>query len=57
MKALQEEGMYLLLDLGQGKWSINREFPSYNMDLLNRYKRTVDAFAKSIETPIVLFPY
>ncbi|KAJ3414920.1 1,3-beta-glucanosyltransferase gas1 [Chytridiales sp. JEL 0842] len=46
MNALQEKGMYLLLDLGQVTNSINRNDPSYTLQLLDQFKATMDAFSK-----------
>ncbi|KAJ3330009.1 1,3-beta-glucanosyltransferase gas1 [Blyttiomyces sp. JEL0837] len=46
MNALQSKNMSLLLDLGHGKWSLNRANPEYTIELLNRMKATIDAFSK-----------
>ncbi|KAI8985983.1 Glucanosyltransferase-domain-containing protein [Pilobolus umbonatus] len=46
MKSFANEGIYLLLDIGTPKYSINRKTPEYNVHLYNAYKSTVDAFLK-----------
>lgn len=46
MSALKDANMNLILDLGQGKDSINRAFPSYNQNLLDRYKKSIDTFSQ-----------
>lgn len=46
MKMLQDAGIYVVLDLGEPKTSINRDTPAWNLELYNRYTSVVDAFAK-----------
>ncbi|TPX35920.1 hypothetical protein SmJEL517_g01747 [Synchytrium microbalum] len=46
MNALAQGNVYLLLDVGSGKQSINRANPSYTVELLKGYVKTVDAFSK-----------
>ncbi len=45
MKALGDAGMYLLLDIGSGTHSINREKPQYTLSLFNRYQKVIDTFS------------
>ncbi|KAJ3089819.1 1,3-beta-glucanosyltransferase gas1, partial [Quaeritorhiza haematococci] len=45
MNFIAKQGMYLILDLGRGKSSIDRNKPSYTLDLLEKYKAAVDVFA------------
>ncbi|KAK9765873.1 40S ribosomal protein S27 [Basidiobolus ranarum] len=46
MKALEDAGIYLVLDIATPTYSINRKDPEYDIDLLDNYKKTADAFAK-----------
>jgi len=46
MKLLEDAGIYLALDLPSPDFSINRSDPSYDLEILNHYKRNVDAFLK-----------
>ncbi|KAJ3089290.1 hypothetical protein HK102_006736 [Quaeritorhiza haematococci] len=48
MKALSDSNMYLLLDLGKAKSSVNRDDPAstWNAGLVERYKLTLRNFAK-----------
>ena len=45
MKALENAGMYLLLDIGSGTHSINREKPTYTLSLFNRFQKVIDSFS------------
>ncbi|ORX99597.1 hypothetical protein K493DRAFT_141880, partial [Basidiobolus meristosporus CBS 931.73] len=45
MNALADKGIYLVLDLSTPKYSINRKDPRYDVEILNHYKKTADAFA------------
>ncbi|KAI7887549.1 hypothetical protein K492DRAFT_217546 [Lichtheimia hyalospora FSU 10163] len=46
MKAFEDAGIYLLLDIATPKFSINRETPEYDTRLYAAYTKTVDAFLK-----------
>ncbi|KAI0244508.1 1 3-beta-glucanosyltransferase gel4 [Massospora cicadina] len=46
MDLLEGAGIYLALDLPAPNFSINRNEPSYDLDILNHYKANVDAFIK-----------
>ncbi|KAI9292190.1 hypothetical protein K502DRAFT_95019 [Neoconidiobolus thromboides FSU 785] len=46
MKLLEQNNIYVALDLPVPKYSINRADPSYTLDILNHYKQNVDAFIK-----------
>jgi len=48
MSALADAGIYLVLDVNNSQYSLNRidPFPSYNTDYLQSVFATVDAFAK-----------
>ena len=46
MNALADAGIYVLLDLSTPSQSINRDQPSWNSELFNRYVSVVDAMAK-----------
>lgn len=46
MKMLADAGIYVMLDLSTPTETINRESPSYDVDLLGYYKRKVDTFSK-----------
>ncbi|KAI8868848.1 hypothetical protein GQ42DRAFT_103235, partial [Ramicandelaber brevisporus] len=46
MKMLEDAGIYLLLDLADPAFSVNRKQPDYTADLLAYYKYKVQAFAK-----------
>ncbi|KAI0225408.1 1 3-beta-glucanosyltransferase gel4, partial [Massospora cicadina] len=46
MSALEECGIYVMLDLAIPTISINREQPSYDTTVLVHYKQKVDAFAR-----------
>ncbi|ORX83639.1 hypothetical protein K493DRAFT_239885 [Basidiobolus meristosporus CBS 931.73] len=45
MKALAAAGIYLVLDISSPSYSINRADPSYDIVLLDNYKKTIDAFS------------
>lgn len=42
MKMLEDVGIYVVADLGEPALSINRQNPSWNVELFDRYKRVVD---------------
>ncbi|KAI8601407.1 Glucanosyltransferase-domain-containing protein [Dissophora ornata] len=44
MKALEDAGMYLMLDLAVTQYSIIRDNPEYDTDIWNNVRSTVDAF-------------
>ncbi|KAJ2484317.1 1 3-beta-glucanosyltransferase gel4 [Coemansia sp. RSA 2320] len=46
MSMLSNAGIYVMLDLSTPTETINRDSPSYDVDLLGYYQRKVDAFAK-----------
>ncbi|CAO3644654.1 unnamed protein product [Cunninghamella blakesleeana] len=46
MKAFEDAGLYLLLDIATPKNSVNRKTPEYDVKLYNAYKDTVAKFAK-----------
>ncbi|KAJ3143839.1 1,3-beta-glucanosyltransferase gas1 [Irineochytrium annulatum] len=46
MDALKRNSMYLLLDMGNDQTSINRDFPSYDVVILQHYKKIVDEFQR-----------
>lgn len=50
MNALADAGIYALIDLGSPKESINRDSPSWDISLYNRYTAVIDAFAKYSNT-------
>jgi 1,3-beta-glucanosyltransferase GAS1 len=43
MNLLQQNGIYVIADLGEPSLSINRDNPAWNDDLYNRYTAVVDA--------------
>lgn len=43
---LQNAGIYVVLDLGEPKTSINRDSPEWNLGLYDRYTSVVDTFQK-----------
>ena len=45
MEALSAEGMYVLLDLSEPDISINRENPSWDVNIFERYKSVIDAMS------------
>ncbi|QDS77965.1 hypothetical protein FKW77_001745 [Venturia effusa] len=45
MQLLQDNGIYIVADLGQPGLSINRDTPAWNTELYNRYISVVDMFA------------
>ncbi|OLY78685.1 Protein EPD1 [Smittium mucronatum] len=45
MKALSDAGIYVLLDLPTPNYSINRDSPSWDVYLFNKYKLKIDAFS------------
>lgn len=45
MKLLNDAGIYVIADLGEPKTSINRDTPSWDLTLFNRYTDVVDKFA------------
>ncbi|AHY78698.1 AQG_2a_G0038560.mRNA.1.CDS.1 [Saccharomyces cerevisiae] len=45
MEALSAEGMYVLLDLSEPDISINRENPSWDVHIFERYKSVIDAMS------------
>ncbi|KAJ2494089.1 1 3-beta-glucanosyltransferase gel4 [Coemansia sp. RSA 2050] len=46
MSMLSDAGIYVMLDLSTPTETINRDTPSYDVDLLGYYQRKVDAFSK-----------
>jgi 1,3-beta-glucanosyltransferase GAS1 len=42
MKLLEEAGIYVVADLGEPALSINRDSPTWNVELFERYKGVVD---------------
>ncbi|KAJ2560703.1 1 3-beta-glucanosyltransferase gel4, partial [Coemansia sp. RSA 1836] len=46
MSMLSDAGIYVMLDLSTPTETINRDTPTYDVDLLGYYQRKVDAFAK-----------
>jgi len=46
MTMLQNAGIYVVLDLGEPKTSINRDSPEWNLGLYDRYTSVVDTFQK-----------
>ena len=46
MTALQNAGIYVVLDLGEPATSINRDTPEWNLELYSRYTAVVDEFSK-----------
>lgn len=42
MQLLQDAGIYVIADLGEPENSINRDTPSWNMEIYNRYASVVD---------------
>ena len=42
MKLLQQNGIYVISDLGEPSNSINRDSPQWNTDLFSRYQKVVD---------------
>ena len=44
MQMLQDNGIYLIADLGEPATSINRDTPQWNLELYNRYTSVIDAF-------------
>ena len=45
MNALQDAGIYVIADLGEPDLSINRDDPTWNIELFQRYTQVVDMFA------------
>ncbi|EJS42580.1 gas2p [Saccharomyces arboricola H-6] len=45
MEALSAEGMYVLLDLSEPDVSINRENPSWDVNIFDRYKSVIDSMS------------
>ncbi|KAL1970919.1 hypothetical protein VTN77DRAFT_2753 [Rasamsonia byssochlamydoides] len=45
MNALADVGIYTIIDLGSPQQSINRNSPSWDISLYNRYTAVIDAFA------------
>ncbi|KAL9033144.1 MAG: hypothetical protein Q9214_007649, partial [Letrouitia sp. 1 TL-2023] len=50
MEALQNAGIYVILDLGEPKVSINRDTPEWSQTTYSRYTTVVDTFAKYTNT-------
>lgn len=50
MEALQNAGIYVILDLGEPKVSINRDTPEWSQTVYSRYTAVVDTFAKYTNT-------
>jgi hypothetical protein len=50
MELLDAAGIYVIADLGQPRLSINREDPSWDTDLFDRYKAVVDELAQYTNT-------
>ncbi|KAL9607963.1 MAG: hypothetical protein Q9167_007174 [Letrouitia subvulpina] len=50
MEALQNAGIYVILDLGEPKVSINRDTPEWSQTTYSRYTAVVDTFAKYTNT-------
>lgn len=46
MKLLDDAGIYVVSDLSEPSLSINRDNPSWNVELLDRYKAVVDEMSK-----------
>ncbi|KAJ1918577.1 1 3-beta-glucanosyltransferase gel4 [Mycoemilia scoparia] len=46
MRALEEAGIYLFLDIPNSTNAINRADPTWDLDLFNHYKNKIDAFAE-----------
>jgi len=46
MKMLEDAGIYVVADLGEPALSINRDSPSWNVELFERYKGVVDNLGK-----------
>ncbi|KAJ2441210.1 hypothetical protein GGI03_008433, partial [Coemansia sp. RSA 2337] len=46
MSMLADAGIYVMLDLSTPTETINRDTPSYDVDLLGYYQRKVDTFSK-----------
>ncbi|KAI2643735.1 family 72 glycoside hydrolase [Xylaria nigripes] len=46
MKLLDDAGIYVIADLGEPALSINRDSPTWNVDLFERYKAVVDNLSK-----------
>ncbi|KAI1197597.1 family 72 glycoside hydrolase [Nemania serpens] len=42
MKLLEDAGIYVIADLGEPALSINRDDPTWNVDLFDRYKAVID---------------
>lgn len=42
MKLLDAAGIYVIADLGEPALSINRDDPSWNVELFDRYKAVID---------------
>ncbi|KAI8624713.1 family 72 glycoside hydrolase [Xylariaceae sp. FL1651] len=42
MKMLEDAGIYVIADLGEPALSINRDSPSWNVELFDRYKGVID---------------
>lgn len=46
MKLLEDNGIYVIADLGEPALSINRDSPAWDVDLFDRYKSVVDELGK-----------
>lgn len=46
MKLLQEHNIYVVSDLSEPKLSVNRDEPTWNLDLYDRYTGVIDALIK-----------
>lgn len=46
MEALNDAGIYVIADLSSPKIAVNREDPSWTVEIFDRYKEVVDTFAK-----------